>query len=267
MDGKKRIARLRNAEKWKRLGFVKPLLKKERVQRAEVGLEHKPKVCPEGNIECKDRWGETYFVKKVHPLECPNNFIYRLKQKGFEQLGAGAYSTVLGKPGSNKVIKVSRTLDNWIDYIQWGAEKGYAGKFVPRVFSWKRHQRKCTDPWSDGEWSVAVVERMDKTLDNYAEDMALLQSLMYPANKGNIMAHLYMDDICPGSFEFFSELRKNDYASDIAGKNMMVRKDGTLCITDPACGSIKTEKKRIRSGEFSPTVLWIRLESNYRHRV
>src|SRR5258705_4232165 len=86
-----------------------------------------------------DRWGSPTAVPKTSPFKCPFNFIERLEKRGYKVLGRGAYSTVLGKEGSNRVIKVSRSLDDWIDYIQWGAANGYAGNFVPRVYSWKRH--------------------------------------------------------------------------------------------------------------------------------
>lgn len=211
-------------------------------------------------IEIKDRWGYVSHVPKASPFKCPFNFIAALEKRGYKPLGRGAYSTVLGKEGSDRVIKVSRSLDNWIDYIQWGAKNGYAGNFVPRVYSWKRHIRG-----GEKDWSVAVVERMADTCNDQKHDMSLLLNLYYPANSGNTMAKLYMDDLCPGSYKFFEELAQNRFNSDIAGKNVMVRKDGSFCVTDPTCGSILTDKKRFRTGDFSPAPLWRYFESSYRH--
>lgn len=205
-----------------------------------------------------DRWGTETTVPKVSPFQCPFNFISRLEGRGFKVLGRGAYSTILGKEGSSRVIKVSRSLDDWIDYVQWGAANGYAGNFVPRVYSWKRHGRPGEQGMDDygrtSDWSVAIVERMADTCSDQKHDMSLLYSLYYPANSGNTMAALYMEDLCPGSYKFFNELYKNHFSSDIGGKNMMIRKDGSFCVTDPTCGRIKTEKKRFRTGDFSPSV-------------
>jgi len=216
-------------------------------------------------IIAKDRWGDSITVPKKSVLKCPFNFIHALEKRGFKRLGAGAYSTVLGKEGSDKVIKVSRSLDNWIDYIQWSAANGYAGNFAPRVYSWKRHpgSEPLRDWENNNDWSVAVVERMADTVTEPEQDMSLLMNLYYPAHRGNMMAKLYMDDLCPGSYKFFNGLQENNFASDIAGKNVMVRKDGTFCVTDPTCGSIKTEKKRFRTGDFSPSVLVIRKKSSF----
>src|SRR5882724_9540774 len=211
-----------------------------------------------------DRWGTPTAVPKTSPFKCPFNFIDKLEKRGYKVLGRGAYSTVLGKEGSNKVIKVSRSLDDWIDYVQWGAANGYAGNFVPRVYSWKRHTRpgeKDDFYGRTADWSVAVVERMADTCSDHKHDMSLLYSLYYPANSGNTMAAVYMEDLCPGSYKFFKELDKNHFASDIGGKNMMIRADGSFCVTGPVRGRIKTDKKRFRTGDFYPSVLLVRKKS------
>jgi len=141
-----------------------------------------------------DRWGTETTVPKISPFKCPFNFIHKLEKRGYKVLGRGAYSTVLGKEGSSRVIKVSRSLDDWIDYIQWGAANGYAGNFVPRVYSWKRHERTEKNEHAEwcrtNDWSVAVVERMADTCSNHKHDMSLLYNLYYPACSGNIMAKL-----------------------------------------------------------------------------
>src|SRR5258705_9757333 len=140
-----------------------------------------------------DRWGTETTVPKTSAFKCPFNFIHRLEKRGYKVLGRGAYSTVLGKEGSERVIKVSRSLDDWIDYVQCGAANGYAGNFVPRVYSWKRHSRSGPEPVQHDymrnthDWSVAVVERMADTCSDQKHDMSLLYNLYYPASSGNTM--------------------------------------------------------------------------------
>lgn len=230
--------------------------------------EKKPIVGPV--IMARNRWGDVHAVPKASPFKCPFNFIDRLEKRGYKRLGAGAYSTVLGKDGSDRVIKVSRSLDNWIDYVQWGAKEGYAGSFVPRVYSWKKFERPPTAEFGgyerSNDWSVAVVERMEATCTDHKHDMALLLNLYYPAQCGNTMAAVYMDDLAPGSYQFFQALNANHFNSDMGGKNVMLRKDGSFCVTDPCCGNIKTDKKRFRTGDLSPSALRNIFESCYRHR-
>lgn len=274
MDGRKRIARLRNAEKWKAMGFGVPVPKEVRVAAearrkanlnvikvvrpnkgprliAEVcscELCNKPKspVNKEGLVKVQARYGDPIWVPK-NPLSGALSYGAWLERKGWTKLGSGAHSTVFGRDNSDKVIKVTRTLDNWIDYVQWAAKEGYAGNLAPRVYSWKRREN----------WSVAVVEKMERGGYNadHKDDGALLMSLTYPARKGSVLAQCFMEDITPGSVKFFDQLHKLKYDGDVGGNNFMFRKDGSLCLTDPCAGSIKTTLKRLRSGELSPT-LW-----------
>jgi hypothetical protein len=273
MDGKKRIARLRNDEKWKALGFDRPKEKKERIAKIIAkfkGLPPPPKkkslaLMKVGvNLRKPPDWmmdaiGEMIPVHREpenpHPLKNPRRFIERLQKRGFEVLGSGCYSTVLAKPGSDRVIKVNRNTDNWIDYVQWAAKAGYAGNYAPKVYSWKRHD----------SWAVAVVERMKETYNyKYTHDQALIMSLIGPAKYGSVMAKLYMEDLAPGSVEFFEQLHMRRFDGDIGGGNVMFRNDGSICVTDPCAGHIKTTAKRFRTGDFSPVIRIYSFESGYR---
>jgi hypothetical protein len=256
---KVKVLKVCNPNAPKRLGFADMIIK-QFFPKAK-GVRMKTVAGLDGQvIGVIDRWGTPTMVPKTSVFKCPFNFIAKLENRGYEVLGRGAYSTVLGKKGHDRVIKVSRSLDDWIDYVQWGAKNGYAGNFVPRVYSWKRHCRPATAEFCgerNNDWSVAVVERMKTTCHDEKHDMSLLLNLYYPANSGSTMAALYMEDLCPGSYKFFHELVKNNFSSDIGRGNVMVRADGSFCVTDPTCGSIKTEKKRFRSGDLSPSALWI----------
>lgn len=297
MDGKKRIARLRNAEKWKwewkkvGLGAFNVFFeaKKEHSLLAKVvddfkevprdvpGVKPKKKMrnlgLPRTDGKVWDSWTCSWNEPpKPGPFGSARAMITALQKKGFKMLGSGHYSTVLAKPGSDKVIKVTRHQDNWIDYVKWAAEKGYAGGFAPKVYSWKKFP---------GGWSWAVMERMERTLDggydyrdDYDEmsasesehDLSLIFSLLTPASRGNTMAQVYMEDLVPGAYSFVKELKATLRAGDIRGANTMIRKDGSLCFTDPCAGETKITKTRLRSGDFSPSVWRYLIEGCYRHR-
>lgn len=178
-------------------------------------------------------------------------FIDALHKRGYKYLGSGAYSTVLAKDGSDRVIKVQRGNDNWIDYIKWASERGYMGNLAPKVYSFKRLDN----------FAVAIVERMDRTTNDDKDDLSLMDRLIAPASRGNMMAKLFMEELSPNCTPFFDGLYK-DFAGhlDLYGKNIMIRPNGTLCVTDPVCGTSKMGTvKRLRTGDLSPapTPSWI----------
>lgn len=279
MDGKKRIARLRNAEPWKKLGFKGLGLfrngKKDPEVKAELQLfvvadkpkkkRNKDKPRTDGKV-----WNFWNCCWEDPPR--PGRFgtalamISALEKKGYKRLGSGHYSTVLGHPKSpDKVIKVTRHQDNWIDYVKWAAENGYAGTFGPKVYSWKKFP---------AGWSWAVIERMSHCVgegyDDYGitynsdaghyipakggDDYEIIFTLLNAAQRGNIMAQVYVDDLCPGAFEYITKLKKAMHAGDIRAANTMVRKDGTLCFTDPCAGSSIIGKTRFKERDFVPSV-------------
>ena len=296
MDGKKRIARLRNAEKWKKLGFG-GFLRQWREERAAsikndmqllvVGLDPKP-------VKKKKRaWGDEQIYKAAKGFEwdwgsctwiktpikgcfeTAQGMIAALVKKGYKHLGSGHFSTVLGHPKSpDKVIKVTRHQDNWIDYVKWAAENGYAGTFGPKVYSWKKFP---------AGWSWAVVERMshcvgesydDFGYDSYAtptptgskgDDYEIIFTLLNAAGRGNLKAQVYVDDLCPGAFEYISKLKSVMRAGDIRAANTMIRKDGSLCFTDPCAGDSKVASTRFKERDFVPSV-WRFNEGCFRYR-
>lgn len=256
--GKKQIARLRNVEKWQRLrGIFGGPVPKPKPKTMSVKVLAKPVVVQHIWNTFEERCTE----ECKGTFESGHNFIEALKKRGYQQLGSGAYSTVLGKPGKDRVIKVTRSnQDDWIDYIQWAARKGYCGNFAPRVYSWKKFSKRNT-------FSVSVVERMQKEVRHSGSDYALIEHLLYPATSGITLAKVYLEDLMPGSVEFFKGLTETFAATDIYGKNMMIRPDGSFCVTDPVCGRQKTNTNRLRSRDFTSLAPAIRrfYENCYSH--
>jgi hypothetical protein len=185
------------------------------------------------------------------------NFANALKKRGFELLGQGCFSMVYAKKDSDKVIKVTYRPDNWIDYVTWAAEKGYAGTYAPKVYSYKKFP---------AGFSVAVMERMAKPARNsYDEDDYVIQCLLTPALRGNKMAQLYLDDYSPGLPKFLIDFwdKWKDSRFDMYGDNMMFRKDGTFCVTDPLAGKSTLTKTRLRSRDFGPSPVRIYYEAKH----
>lgn len=264
MDGKKRIARLRNAEKWKKLGFG-AFFGSEVKAAIAADKPKKKRNKDEPRIDGKvfDFWRcEWVDPPKAGRFGTAHQMIKALEKKGYKHLGSGHYSTVLGHPKSpDKVIKVTRYQDNWIDYVKWAAENGYAGTFGPKVYSWKKFP---------AGWSWAVVERMSHCVaegyDDYcgcsdssccpretrgkSDDYEIIFTLLNSAQRGNLMAQVYVDDLCPGAFEYISKLQSAMRAGDIRAANTMIRKDGSLCFTDPCAGESKVASTRFKERDF-----------------
>ena len=193
-----------------------------------------------------------YKPPEYKPFECADGFAQKLRKKGFEDLGRGNFSWVLGHPSSDKVIKITHNEDNWIDYVTWASGKGYAGTISPKVFSYKRVKGSSSD------FSVSVMERMEKTLRQvtYKEDMAVMKELIDYATHGNMAAMSLADLMVPGLGKFTQELKEQFSGSlDLHGGNIMLRKNGTLCVTDPVASCSKSETRtRLREKDFTATV-------------
>lgn len=181
------------------------------------------------------------------------SFSKALKKRGFERLGSGAYSTVFAKPGSDRVIKVTHSADNWIDYVQWAAHRGYAGKYAPQVYSYKQIKG------SKQTFSVSVMERMDEVFHKLDDDhdYKMLSGMMTFVGAGNAKAKIMLDTLAPGVSQFVIDLYAefgND-RFDLHDGNFMVRKDGSFALTDPVCGHSKLTTTRLRAGDFTPALV------------
>lgn len=101
------------------------------------------------------------------------HFVDALLRRGYDILGKGAYSTVLARRDCNRVIKVNRVLDDWLDYVVWAARNGYAGKSAPKIYSYRRLKGSSHD------FYVAVVERFESTASELYDAKPRLVNLSY----------------------------------------------------------------------------------------
>lgn len=191
----------------------------------------------------------------ISPFQSSRGFAYFLKKKGFVELGKGYYSTVLSHPKSDRVIKVMNKTeeDGWLSYIRWAAKEGYTGTHAPKVYSYKWIKTKGNTEQTG--FGVAVMERLEKTVGmcRRREDTRFLREAFDYAMEGNSLATQLLEQRCPGMTRF-GILLKEKFSGhlDMHGGNYMVRKDGTLVVTDPV-SSMKQEKttERLRSKDFS----------------
>lgn len=163
-----------------------------------------------------------------------------LETLGFELLGKGLYSRVYAIPNHpDKVIKVADR-DGWLEYIRWATERGYAGKFAPKVFSLKFHNQ-------DGFY-VAIMERLVDTVGQM-RNSSTISDLFHTITDWK-WRKKETDEKHPDLHAFMRELDQKQMINDLHDGNAMVRSDGQIVITDPlTIGS--TDKYRIKSGTLA----------------
>jgi len=208
------------------------------------------------------KWLFRKFEKK--PFEDANGFIKALEKRGFKRLGVGAFSTVLGKEGQSRVIKVIRRPDGWINYVHWAAQIGEAGHFAPKVFSYKKIKgAKAT-------FAVAVVEKLEVTLSNTPGDhnLKVLPDILHRI-KSNEIARKFTEMLAPGLSDFLLKLSEKWNTTvgdfDLHGGNLMLRADGTFVVVDPVSRG-EDMFERLKEGDFGPSPaswIWVRQEKIY----
>lgn len=185
---------------------------------------------------------------KTSTFNSSYEFVEALQKKGWERIGGGAYSYVMGKPGSDKVMKISKSQwdGGWMEYIKWATENGFAGTFAPKVYSWKKIKGKECD------FSICSMERLDKVFSEYdhkGEVYAAYNLFSLQVQKGNETAGLLSDLLYPGLGTFNAKFKKRFERSglDIHRGNFMTRKDGGFVCIDPISsgGSYPTNRFRL----------------------
>jgi hypothetical protein len=191
-----------------------------------------------------------------------DHFIDKLQARGYQVLGRGCFSTVLAKPGSEKVIKVNTQADNWPDFVLWAAKAGYAGTFAPRLFSLR---------YINGvqqEFYVAVVERLDATVRDTRNDRvrnlhSLLRNVLEAGRIERDRARadeqlIEADKMQPGAARFVLEFRlhaeKGGHGRlDLHNENWMYHQ-GRIVLVDPFCSGDRlsdSAKRRYRSRDLA----------------
>lgn len=188
------------------------------------------------------------------PFKSSYAFRAKLAKKGFKHIGGGFYSAVYAHPTSDRVIKVNHghKCDAWIDYVLWANQQGYGGKFAPKMYSYKHY----------GNFYVAIMERMEYTVadSEMTSEAPVAQTLFsLAATHENEKAKLLVDLLVPGLGEFSEKLRKTFPSErlDLHEHNIMYRKDGSICVTDPLCHESTLTVTRLRARDFlapSPTL-------------
>lgn len=162
----------------------------------------------------------------------------KLRELGFPQIGSGIFSNVFAFPNNpDKAIKVGKDDDAWPSYIKWATEKGYAGKFAPKVDSLK---------FRDGFY-VAIMERL----------IATMREIVYEGGDNSYQNRLYQSEIISRGgkakdlIEFVTDLRDAGLTGDLHPGNVMVRKDGQIVVTDPVAYDNRPKPFRIKSGQIT----------------
>jgi len=163
-----------------------------------------------------------------------------LRKHKFQELGSGLYSDVFAPAGSDRVIKVCRSCDDWPKYIFWATKMGYAGTIAPKVHSFH------------------FIEKDHRSF--YAASMERLYPLTEEARdlRKQALFRLYSGTRSPEALKikaFIEELQTQfPMADDLHDGNWMCRQDGSLVITDPLRASSSSKDdlpKRLRTRDIA----------------
>jgi hypothetical protein len=160
----------------------------------------------------------------------------KVRQLGAEEIGRGLYSKVFAIPYTDKVLKIG-DMDEWPAYIEWAAKNGHMGKFAPKVFSLKFHNG----------FYVAIMERLVATMRDL-ESNGAKNSTQYRAWES---VQSRRDPLATDYADYVNTLIKLHLGKDdLHDGNVMVRKDGSLVVTDPFSGRLSSQPFRIKSGSL-----------------
>lgn len=180
-----------------------------------------------------------------------NCYVQRLKARGWKALGSGFYSTVMGKPGSDKVIKICRNGgdDAYPMFAAWAHEN--PSPFLPRIHAFKRHQG----------FYVTVLDRLEKTVghthpnEGWSQTTDMLQSYCR-GNEFKGMRKVMLDAVfaqLPGLKEVvdaFAKEFRGQASFDMHDNNWMLSATGQLVMTDPLAGT-STDRATERNSRVS----------------
>jgi len=171
-----------------------------------------------------------------------------LRKKGLGKLGGGAFSDVFAAPTSDRAIKVSRRDDCWPKYILWTTAEGYAGTFAPKVYSLRYY--------SDQGFYVATMERLSSIRSN-DPDAQTPEAKAARQLRSRIIEAAWnatgepAKDIAP-MVDFVKKIRNLGEQTDFHDGNWMLRRDGSLVITDPiSYGDSRGTPRRLRTYDLA----------------
>lgn len=104
----------------------------------------------------------------------PKEVIDYLEGKGFEKIGAGAYSAVFWLPGSSSIIKLSMIEDKcWLSFADWAIKHNQTGNpILPKIYWVRKYEPSIRRNYEDelvpsGQtFFISMVEKLDNVFDN-----------------------------------------------------------------------------------------------------
>lgn len=182
-----------------------------------------------------------------------------LQKHGFIKIGKGAFSAAFAKPGSDRIIKVNRCEDSWLNYILWAARLGYAGRFAPKVYSFHRFTERNGDPVY-----IAIAERLHSRIydlrnlpvySTFCEWQGWAFRVHNEFQRGRTPAERLNPKIeaaFPGIEQFTFILVRRYSGIDLNEGNIMFRSNGSWVINDPVTTGDTDAPYRMREHELSP---------------
>jgi len=165
-----------------------------------------------------------------------------LEARGFRRLGGGMYSACYGKPGSDRVIKISESDMAWLSYMAWVMVNPNRQRYAPCLYSIKYHK----------DFYVAVMDRVHIIAHDdsgFADEMDSVIFNPRDREACNTVNANYGSDAA----EFIADLKDSFNFTDLHRGNYGLR-NGVLCVFDPTtCHQNETDSTALHRRYKTPT--------------
>lgn len=107
-------------------------------------------------------WEDDYDYKSMDLSEVLGPY---LEKKGLKHLGEGAFAVVYGRPGANRVVKISQGEDRcWLKYANWAMGQQHKNPHVPDIHHLETYTITSTYPGDRPSKTPVFFAVMEKLL-------------------------------------------------------------------------------------------------------
>lgn len=178
-------------------------------------------------------WDDPSVVDKDgNPLSYPrdkfNNLVQALEKQGWRKLGSGVFAQVLEHPKFPYVIKMFANDPAYMRYFNW-ARQNQDNPHVPKIRG--KFIKIANDVYAIRmEKLIQLPQYNDPMFVDYVSPELKHRTLGYIFDPKN---YDYLKENYPKLYEVIAAINSMVKYTDIHSENVMMRKDGTLVITDP----------------------------------
>ena len=187
-----------------------------------------PSISPSGLTNSVTNSVLKFLNKRSLRIDAVTN---ELRANGLVNFGSGSFATVYGHPDLDFVVKVGGFSEEFKFYDRWPE---YA-RLVMAQFSNNPYAPKITAlrEWKSQKFYVATIEKLEQTVQDIGEDHEVYWQTQHLLERwGGSIAYEF-EEKYPALYDLLVGIKSLNRPMDLHSENAMLRKDGSLVITDP----------------------------------